>query len=264
MDFNYQTHSIETPALRLEYFTVPWDTEIIGYPVAEISHLELIDPEAAKGDFEKFRAWLKTRNIQLCSCRIAQNKTPEMMFLQEHDFRFVELHHEPTLIGLQDIAMNAGSYKIAKAQETDRSFLEETAGRIYSHGRFHDDARLGPEIGNRRYRIWMQNSFTREGQTVLKCMSNGDIVAYFVVEFPVPKHCHWSLVGMTPKYLGRGLAKDVWRAVMAWHKNEGIETITTGVSSHNTPVLNLYVALGFRFPHPDATYHWMPEGFLFA
>jgi len=259
MNFEYKVHKIKTLSLDLEYFQVPWDTEIFGDPVAEISHIAIKEPAAAKLDFKSFLKWLGALNIQLCSCRLPQAMSSEMMFLQEHEFRFIELHYEPKLIGLEKIPAYLGSFKVVEASPIDRDFLAEISGINYLHGRFHNDVRLGHQIGNKRYRIWMQNSFTRVDQTVLKCMSGSQIAAYFVVEYPAPNHCHWSLVGMTPEFLGRGFAKDVWRSVMDWHREDGIEVITTGISSHNSPVLNLYVSLGFQFPHPDVTYHWMPD-----
>ena len=54
MSFEYTTRSIRTPALQLDYFLVPWDTEILGVPVAQISELRVIDPAAAARDYEEF------------------------------------------------------------------------------------------------------------------------------------------------------------------------------------------------------------------
>ena len=44
MDFDYKLEKIHTDALILEYFHVPWDTEILEQPVAEIRHLEIKGP----------------------------------------------------------------------------------------------------------------------------------------------------------------------------------------------------------------------------
>jgi hypothetical protein len=43
------------------------------------------------------------------------------------------------------------------------------------------------------------------------------------------------------------------------HQGEGAQTVSTSISSHNVPVFNLYVALGFRFPAPSVTLQWCPR-----
>jgi hypothetical protein len=40
-EFDYILENIQTDALTLDYFLVPWDTAIIEQPVAEIKHLEI-------------------------------------------------------------------------------------------------------------------------------------------------------------------------------------------------------------------------------
>ena len=47
--FSYKREQIKADALTLDYILVPWDTEIIGEPVAEIRRLEINDPAAAVG-----------------------------------------------------------------------------------------------------------------------------------------------------------------------------------------------------------------------
>jgi ribosomal protein S18 acetylase RimI-like enzyme len=81
-----------------------------------------------------------------------------------------------------------------------------------------------------------------------------------VIEFPEPKHCFWSLIGLAPGLQGRGLGKRVWNAMLHQHRERGIDTVSTSISSHNVAVFNLYVALGFRFPAPSMTLQWRPPG----
>jgi len=102
----------------------------------------------------------------------------------------------------------------------------------------------------------MENAFKQEHQNVFKCILNKEIIAFFVVEYPESGHCFWSLVGMLPEFQGKGLGKQVWQAMLKYHQQESINTVSTSMSSHNVPVFNLYVALGFRFPEPYATFHW--------
>ena len=256
MDFDYRLEKIHTNALTLEYFLVPWDTQILEQPVAEIRHLEVRESEAADIDFRAFTTWCGEHAITLSNCRIAHNQITESMFLQAQNFRFIELNYRPRMNKLQELKLLDDEIMIEPAADADRMLLAEMAGSVFKHGRFHQDPRLGAALGDRRYKTWLLNAFELPHQQVLKCLHDRDIIAFFVVEYPEQGHCFWSLIGLAPGMQSKELGKRVWRTMMRKHQQEGIETITTSISSHNIAVLNLYVSLAFRFPTPYATFHW--------
>lgn len=260
MNFDYRIESIRTPALTLDYHLVPWDSEIVGKLVAQISELRIADRVQAAKDFQTFMHWCDHHVIELCACRVAADRLAESMFLEDHGFRCVELNYLPRLDNLQERRFDTGDIQIAPAAEGDRELLANMAAEVLRHGRFHQDPRIDPSLGDRRYRVWMTNAFTRPQQTVLKCLLDGAIVGFFVIEFPEPKHCFWSLIGLAPGLQGRGLGKRVWNAMLGQHREQGIDTVSTSISSHNVAVFNLYVALGFRFPAPSMTLQWRPPG----
>ena len=256
MDFEYILEKIHTNALKLEYFLVPWDTEILEQPVAEIRHLKVREPDAAARDFRKFTAWCSDHAITFTNCCIVHDQVVESMFLQALGFRFIELNYRPRMSKLQELELPDDEIIIEQAAGADRMLLAEMASSVFQHGRFHQDPWLGAALGNRRYKAWLLNAFDLPHQEVFKCLLDHEIIAFFVVEYPKQDHCFWSLNGLAPEVQGRGLGKRVWRTMMRKHQQEGIETITTSISSHNITVLNLYVSLAFRFPVPYATFHW--------
>lgn len=258
MDFDYKLKNIRTDALTLEYFFVPWDTEILKQPVAEISKLEVCDLVAAEKSFATYTTWATEHAIEFCHCRIRHSLITESLFLQTQDFKFIELNYRPSIDKLQTLNLPNDTICIQPATEDDHAVLASMAGSIYKYGRFHQDPRLGVELGNLRYKYWLLNAFELPQQQVFKCLLNHQIIAFFVVEYPEKDRCFWSLVGLAPGMGGIGLGKRVWQAMMYKHQQEGIETITTSISSHNTAVLNLYVSLAFRFPPPLASFHWRP------
>jgi RimJ/RimL family protein N-acetyltransferase len=258
MDFDYKLEKIHTNALTLDYFLVPWDTQILEQPVAEIRHLEVKEPEAASRDFGIFTTWCSEHAIKFTNCRIVHDQVVESMFLQAQGFRFIELNYRPRMNKLQVLELPDDEIVTEQAADADRVLLAEMAGSVFQHGRFHQDPQMGLALGNRRYKTWLLNAFESPHQQVLKCLLDHEIVAFFVVEYPEQGHCFWSLTGLAPGMQGKGLGKRVWRTMMRKHQQEGIETITTSISSHNTAVLNLYASLAFRFPTPYATFHLRP------
>lgn len=260
MQFDIDIESIRTPALSLEYHLVPWDTEIIGKPVAQIRELQVFDPAGAARDYQTFVAWRERHGVQLCSCRVPADRLVDSMFLEAQDFRFIELNYLPRLADLQARQFAETNIAIAPADETDREQLADMAGQVLRHGRFHHDPRIDPALGDKRYRTWMTNAFTRPQQQTLKCLLDGAIVGFFVVERPAVDHCFWSLVGLAPGLQGQGLGKRVWNAMLRRHRNMGVQIVSTSISSLNIAVFNLYVSLDFRFPAPSMTLQWTPPG----
>jgi RimJ/RimL family protein N-acetyltransferase len=262
VNFEYQVESIRTRALLLDYFFVPWDTAILGVPVAQIADARVLDSTQAAHDYEPFVHWCRARRIALCACRLPAERLADSMFLEERGFRFVELNYAPRLTGLQELRTTDEGIRVAAAEEGDRAMLRDMATRAFRHGRLHQDPRIDPRLGDRRYGKWLDNAFASSHQRVLTCALDGQIVGFFVVENREQGHRFWSLNGLAPGWEGQGLGKRVWRSMLNWHRAEGVHTISTSISSHNVPVLNLYARLGFRFPPASLTLQWCPAGSL--
>ncbi|MCU7873408.1 MAG: GNAT family N-acetyltransferase [Candidatus Thiodiazotropha sp. (ex Lucinoma borealis)] len=256
MNFDYKLEKIQTNALSMEFFLVPWDTEIMEKPVAEIRCLNVKIPKQARNEFQTFFDWCNDHKIALINCRISHDQLVESMFLQAHEFRFIELNYRPQIKNLQNLKILDDEIDIVLAEPDDRLPLAGMAGSVFQHGRFHQDPRLGVGLGNYRYKSWLLNAFELSHQKVYKFMLDQKIIAFFVIEYPEQGHAFWSLTGLAPGMQGKGLGKRVWRRMMLKHQQEGIDTISSSISSHNITVLNLYLSLVFRFPTPSATFHW--------
>jgi len=258
MSTEYDVERIDTENLRLKFFLVPWDSEIAGQPVAELKEIELLGREKAYNDYEGFRGWLSEHKVLLCSCRVAQERIAEIMFLEDQGFRFIELNYRPRLTTVSKLEFPQEQITVELANDGDREALASIASRAFPYGRFHQDPRVAAGLGDRRYRTWLWNGFRNSRQQVVKCLLEGEVVGFFVAEYPEAGHCFWSLCALEPSFQGQGLGKRVWKAMLRWHQVQGIDTVSTSISSHNVPVLNLYASLGFRFAAPTVTLHWMP------
>lgn len=257
--FSYAEERSESPALDLTYHLAPWDQPIFQANTAAISSIRVGMATDAAQPFATFRDWCARNDVKLVSCRLAQDRLAECAFLEAQGFRFIELNYRPTLVGLGGFSGDA-EISICPAVPSDAAQVSGIAARIFETGRLHVDPQVGPEIGDRRYAAWAANAFQHPGQSVLKCLRDGRIIAFMVVERPTPSSRFWSLVGLAPGLAGQGLGRRVWQTMLAFHHREGVEEVSTSISSHNVAVLNLYVSLGFRFPAPTITLHWCPFG----
>jgi RimJ/RimL family protein N-acetyltransferase len=257
--FSYVEERSESPALDLTYHLAPWDRPIFHANTAAISSIRLRADKEADPAFEIFHDWCTRNDVRLVSCRLAQDRLAECGFLEARGFRFIELNYRPTMVGLGGFSGDP-EISICPADPSDAAEISGIAGRIFETGRLHIDPQVGPEIGNRRYAAWAANAFRHPGQQMLKCLMDGRVIAFMVIEQPTPASRFWSLVGLAPGLAGRGLGRRVWQAMLAFHHSEGVEEVSTSISSHNVAVHNLYVSLGFRFPAPSITLHWCPLG----
>lgn len=252
---------IDTPALRLRYHLAPWDAATVGAPVAAISSIEVRDQAAAAADFPVFQEWYRRSGVVLVSCRLPHERLVECGFLESQGFRFIELNYRPECDDLEQIKLDDSvQYAVEHASRADEDAIAGMARQVFEASRFHHDPMIDSRIGHLRYERWVRNAFRNPQQSVLKCHVDGNIVAFFVVEAPQPERRFWSLVGLAPGMAGRGIGATVWRAVLRWHRDEGVTHVSTSISSLNLRVLNLYVKLGFRFPAPEITLHSCPLG----
>ena len=69
-----------------------------------------------------------------------------------------------------------------------------------------------------------------------------------------------AINAVAPGAQGQGYGWRAWQAMLAQAHLEGAERVRTAIVARNHRVLNLYARLGFRFPAPLMTFHWVhPE-----
>ena len=258
MNFDPSYIAVKTQALTLKCVRVPQDEETFGVPIARLELFQIRDGDNAMRDYKLFSEWCGKTRINLCSARIAQSCIIESIFLEDRGFRFIELNYVPHLDDLHLAHIPSSEIEIAPATSADREHLIAIAERSFQIGRFHLDPRIDSAVASRRYGQWVQRAFDNQNQRVLKCTHAGFIVGCFVVEMSEPSSRFWSLTGLDPEFIGRGLGYSTWTAMMRYHQLEGVRKIVTSISSHNIAVMNLYVKLGFRFSEPRVTLHWTP------
>lgn len=256
---DYQLQRLDGDALSLAYFHVPWDSEIFGFPVAQIAEIRVNDAAGARMELQAFLAWLEQEKIGLASCRLPFDRLRESMLLEQAGFRFVEMVIHPHLAQLQAYPCDSQGLVVERATEDDLPGIEAIAGQAFGYERFHADPRLDRTLADARYRFWVGNSLRHASQRLYKIREGDELVAFFVTENKPDGLCYWHLTAVAPAFQGRGYGKRVWRAMLHLHQREGMERIGTTIAGGNIPVLNLYASLGFRFQTPDITLHWLRD-----
>jgi RimJ/RimL family protein N-acetyltransferase len=251
--------AIDTLSLHLEWAEAPWDTAVFGFPVLQISHIAVNDKSAAS-DFGTFEAARDRLGAGLVSCRMPHERLNESMLLEDHGFRFIEMVYMPELDSLASVEMpEKTDINVGLAGEGDLHALMEIAGSAFHNERFHVDPRLDPALGDERYRRWVQNSLGHPHQRLYVIRDGAQPVAFFLTEVLADGTCYWHLNAVSPQVQGRGYGRRAWQAMLREAKAAGAQRVRTCIVARNFRVLNLYARLGFRFPAPLMTFHWVRD-----
>jgi ribosomal protein S18 acetylase RimI-like enzyme len=251
--------TFEVAGARLECSIVPWDSEIFGFPVGQISDLVLPDSVQAAGLLGQFRGWCEDRNVRLVSCRIDHDKLRESMVLERHGFRFIELVYSPLLGSFDRVSAPLHPIEVRPATQDDLAQIEDIAFAAFTTGRFLLDGRLDPDLSRRRYATWVRGSLGSREQVVLKAELAGSLVGFFIVEYAPDRSVYWHLTAVAPEWQGKGVGLSLWQTMLMRHKSEEASPVRTTISGHNLPALNLYARLGFIIESSQMTFHWLRE-----
>ncbi|HEX6006219.1 MAG TPA: GNAT family N-acetyltransferase [Burkholderiales bacterium] len=257
MGFEKNLEVLHGSGVELEVCKIAWDSEVFGFPVAQIERISLHGAGLPVGTIRELAVWLSDNAIRLASCRLASDQLHESMLLEANGFRFVEMIYAPTLELPSRLAAAPSDLAIGPASPQDLPAIKDIAGTAFSTGRFLLDWRLDGTLSHRRYRWWVENSFLDERQQVLKATCGGALVGFFIVEERPDRSVYWHLTAVAPEWQNRGIGKRLWTEMTLRHSARNLRRIETTISAHNTAVMNLYADLGFRFTAPRMTFHWI-------
>jgi ribosomal protein S18 acetylase RimI-like enzyme len=249
----------ESDGAAMECSIVPWDSEVFGFTVAQVTSLGFTEGAQASGMLRQLEAWCADHDVRLVSCRLDHTQLRESMALEEVGFRFVEMVYEPHFDLVDGMAAPARGILVEDAPQDDLASIEEIAYSAFTTGRFLLDWRLPPELSKRRYATWVRNSLAAPEQTLLKAELDGDLVGFFIVERRADGSVYWHLTAIAPGWQGKGIGMSVWQTMLIRHRAEGATAVDTTISGHNAPVINLYARLGFTFGLAKMTFHWLRD-----
>ncbi len=254
-----QTTTIEADGAVLDCSLVPWDSDMFGFPVAQISRVEFAPASAPDRVLRQFETWCADQEVRLVSCRLDHTRLLESIALEGLGFRFIEMVYGPRLDSLDGVTAPRLPIEVAPAERIDLADIESIAYDAFSTGRFLLDPRLPGELSRRRYATWVRTSFDTPGQTVLKAVVDGELMGFFIVEHRPDASVYWHLTAVAPGWQGRGMGLSLWQTVLLRHRADGATSVGTTISGHNEPAINLYARLGFSFRSPQMTFHWLRD-----
>ena len=252
---------ISTPTLSMTWSLAPWDESVCGFPVIQITAMQVLGPNASE-DMRKFEQARDAICAGLVSCRLSHDQLTESMLLEDHGFRFIEMLYTPEVdLTTLDADGDADSLSVRRACEVDLPTLLEIARTAFNNERFKMDPRLDAGISDQRFQNWVASSLHHGTQELYVIRDGVRIIAFFVTELLSDGICYWHLNAVAPDAQGQGYGRRVWLSMLHQAASTGVQRVRTSIAARNHRVLNLYARLGFTFLPPSMTFHWVKTNF---
>jgi len=251
------SEQLNTPSLRMTWSQAPWDQVVCGFPVLQITAMEVHGPDAGS-DMETFECERDRLDVGLVSCRLPHECLIESMLLEDHDFRFIEMLYAPELdLPRFKIDAHVALLDVSRACDDDLPTLLAIARTSFHNERFKMDPRLDPNVSDLRYQNWVASSLRHPTQQLYVIFEGVRRIAFFVTELLDDGTCYWHLNAVAPDAQGQGYGRRVWLSMLNQAIKTGAQRVRTSIVARNHRVLNLYARLGFQFPPPSMTFHWV-------
>jgi len=251
------SEQINSPALSMAWSLAPWDEPMCGFPVIQITGMQVLGPNAS-AEMLQFEQARDAVAAGLVSCRLPHDRLTESMLLEDHGFRFIEMIYAPELALTNfDVGDKLALLSVRRACEDDMPTLLEIARTAFNNERFKMDPRLDPGISDQRFQNWVASSLHHAAQELYVISDGSLIVAFFVVELLNDGTCYWHLNAVAPDAQGKGYGRRVWLSMVMQAADAGAQRVRTSIAARNHRVLNLYARLGFTFLPPSMTFHWV-------
>lgn len=138
--------------------------------------------------------------------------------------------------------------EVSITHTVDIAKLIDMSDYAFFHGRFHRDFNIDNQLADLRYAEWLKQLY--DSGRVVALLFNDDLAGFLG-----GSGNKIVLHAINKKYRGKGLAKYLWSAVCKELFSKGYSELVSSISASNSPALNLYCSLGFRFRNSVDVYH---------
>jgi len=259
------------------YGDSPWDTKVIGEPVAVIKYFVGTDADDSRvldQLLDEVQRHAASRGIHLLTCKVQPLQFAAIHALERYGFLlmdtlldfffnfsrtpFDKISPPQRLDGLQ--------VRLANPEDlSDLLALTETAFAKH-FGRYKSDPKMPAGTGTKVYQEWVRSSFTGAADWILIAEVNDQIAGYSVWKKASAlevKHCfdiaRCTLAGIHPEFFGRGLYTTLTFEGMRIAQQFANHLDGPAHVSHY-PVHRAMLKLGWKLDGVRHSFHkWLPE-----
>src|SRR5262245_60726499 len=127
---------------------IPWDTEIFGFPVGAYEPGDARVVGASREPFRRcFGEWAAAHAVELVACSVGGGDRAWQVLLPDLGFAWIEQTIR-LACRLDRFQSPPPTRPVRLATPEDRPQVEEIAGHVFRHGRYHADPRFPTELAD--------------------------------------------------------------------------------------------------------------------
>jgi len=254
---------------------LPWESAILNKKMAAVKHMAAMPgrehAEVVESLVSTALEWTRDSNYDFLLCKTYTDDFTTIHALERQGFLLVDtlldfvvdLRRFPN--ALQTAVIPAGM-ELRLAGPADLAGLVEVSRRAFAFhpGRFHVDARLGPECSKTIYERWIESCLNGWADWVVVAETAGKIAGYSAWKRPSKREMrhkldlgHYSIGAVHPDFHGQGLF-----SALTLRGTELLESLATRIEGpthiNNYGVHRGYIKLGWRIEDAHHSFHkWL-------
>ena len=259
------------------YGDSPWDTKVVGEPVAVIKHLMgtgETDSRVFGQLLDEVLRHAANRGIHLVTCKVQPLQFSAIHALERRGFLlmdtlvdfFFDFSHTPFDEISPPQRLDGLQIRLANPQDLSELLALTDAAFAKHFGRYNSDPKMPAGTGTRAYQEWVRSSFSDAAAWILIAEVNNQIAGYSIWKKASTleiKHCfdiaHCTLAGIHPEFFGQGLY-----TLLTF---EGMRTaqrfanrLDLPVHISHYPVHRANIRLGWKLAGVRHSFHkWLPR-----
>ena len=214
------------------------DSQAFGRTVLQIKNIHCQD------DFRELeKEYQEIHNPLYVYAKIEIERIPEIHFLEEHGFCFMEYHlrmSKKLPQKLYDTSFDDVVVMQEVLPEENIDSILEMAGSIFKTDRIYIDPRMGKDLAQKRYRAYIQKSHQSSEEKLLKFYDKRtqELISFHTHKQIDNKTVLYFLGGIATKYQGTGACFACEYHLFNYSIQHGIKKIITHISGSNYPIIN--------------------------
>lgn len=234
---------------------VPWDSQYFGFNVGTYEPADLAGLPALSAVLEdRLRRWMRRHDVELLACTVPSGSNSWVSWLCNAGFAFVDL--SLLAFARRLTVLPPARIPIRVAVDADEAALVRIAGKAFTFGRYHADARFPRALADDRYRHWMRNAMSARSEREFVLVSGAPgTPTGFVHAVIRDKVADLRLAAVDPTQNVGLLGTSLFTSALHSLVDYGATRAQARISAANTSILNLYSSLGFALVKPESIFH---------
>ncbi|MEW5691868.1 MAG: GNAT family N-acetyltransferase, partial [Candidatus Hydrogenedentota bacterium] len=230
-----------------------WDSNFFGFNVGYLSCLKLTETIA-----EYVESYCKKEKIRvleyLCNCHDRRS----VRIAEKFGYNFVDIRltYENNITNFNLMVELGSGYSVSKGERKDVSHLRSIASKSYLDSRYYYDVNFPVDKVSEFYQSWVEKAvYGSFDDFAYVLYYNKEPVGFCTIKILKDNRARIGIVGISEKYSGRGLGRQLLIYSLNNLKDKGIKNVLVVTQGRNYAAQRLYQRVGFITKSTELWYH---------